>query len=117
MAELLQVRDLKKYFKTPGGLLHAVDNVNFTIGEGKTLGVVGESGCGKSTLGRTVLGLIDPTDGEVIFKGEDVTFAKGRRRRELRRKKNADNFPGPVFIAGPAQIRVFADRGPAHHIS
>ena len=86
MAELLQVRDLKKYFKTPGGLLHAVDNVNFTIGEGKTLGVVGESGCGKSTLGRTVLGLIDPTDGEVIFKGEDVTFAKGRRRRELRRK-------------------------------
>ena len=63
MADLLEVKDLKRYFKTPGGDLHAVDGVNFTLKAGKTLGVVGESGCGKSTLGRVVLGLIEATDG------------------------------------------------------
>ena len=86
MAELLQVKNLKKYFKTPAGSLHAVDNISFTLGAGKTLGIVGESGCGKSTLGRTVLGLIDATDGQVIFKGEDVTRAKGKQRKELRKQ-------------------------------
>ena len=55
--ELLQVEHLQKYFKTPGGYLHAVDDVSFTLDAGKTLGVVGESGCGKSTLGRAILGL------------------------------------------------------------
>lgn len=55
----LEVKNLKKYFNTPKGLLHAVDNVNFRIYEGKTLGVVGESGCGKSTLGRVILHLLD----------------------------------------------------------
>ena len=86
MAELLQVKNLKKYFKTPAGSLHAVDNISFTLDAGKTLGIVGESGCGKSTLGRTVLGLIDATDGQVIFKGEDVTRAKGKQRKELRKQ-------------------------------
>ena len=86
MAELLQVKNLKKYFKTPAGSLHAVDDISFTLGAGKTLGIVGESGCGKSTLGRTVLGLIDATDGQVIFKGEDVTRAKGKQRKELRKQ-------------------------------
>ncbi len=85
MAELLKVTDLKKYFKTPAGDLHAVDGVNFTIQEGQTLGVVGESGCGKSTLGRTVLGLIEPTGGTVEFDGRDTTFAKGKQRRELQK--------------------------------
>ena len=61
MSELLRVEHLKKYFNTPAGLLHAVDDVSFTINRGDTLGVVGESGCGKSTLGRTVLKLIEPT--------------------------------------------------------
>ena len=56
---ILEVRDLTKYFKTPRGMLHAVDHVNFTIERGKTLGVVGESGCGKSTTGRCVLRLRD----------------------------------------------------------
>ena len=54
---ILEVKNLKKYFHTPKGMLHAVDDVNFTIEEGKTLGVVGESGCGKSTTGRAILRL------------------------------------------------------------
>ncbi|SHH94846.1 oligopeptide/dipeptide ABC transporter, ATP-binding protein, C-terminal domain-containing protein [Sporobacter termitidis DSM 10068] len=73
MAALLEVHDLMKYFKTPGGMLHAVDGINFTLNEGKTLGVVGESGCGKSTLGRTILHLLDATGGQVLFEGRDIT--------------------------------------------
>ncbi|MBQ7785954.1 MAG: ABC transporter ATP-binding protein [Clostridia bacterium] len=76
---LLETRNLKKYFKTPAGMLHAVDDVSLTIQEGQTLGVVGESGCGKSTLGRTVLRLLEPTGGQVLYKGEDITtFDKHR---------------------------------------
>ena len=81
---LLKVEHLKKYFKTPKGMLHAVDDVNFSIQEGQTLGVVGESGCGKSTLGRTILGLLDASDGKIMFQGEDITAAKGRKRKDLR---------------------------------
>lgn len=66
-APLLEVKDLKKYFKTPSGTLHAVDGVSFSIEEGKTLGVVGESGCGKSTLGRTILHLQESTGGQMFF--------------------------------------------------
>lgn len=84
--KLLEVKHLKKYFKTGSGLLHAVDDINFTLEKGKVLGVVGESGCGKSTLGRTILGLLDATDGEVIYNGEDITHAKGTHRNELRKK-------------------------------
>ena len=73
MSELLEVRDLTKHFATKRGLLHAVDGVSFTLGAGKTLGVVGESGCGKSTLGRSVIGLIDPTAGEVYLEGKKIT--------------------------------------------
>ena len=84
--KLLEVKHLKKYFKTPGGLLHAVDDINFDLDRGKVLGVVGESGCGKSTLGRTILGLLDATDGQVIYNGEDITHVRSARRNELRRK-------------------------------
>ena len=83
MAEILRVENLKKYFKTPMGQLHAVDGVSFSVEAGKTLGVVGESGCGKSTLGRAVIGLHEPTDGKVIFDGEDTTHVSSRRRKEL----------------------------------
>ena len=73
MAEnLLEVRNLKKYFSTPRGMLHAVDNVTFNIEKGKTIGIVGESGCGKSTLGKTLMRLHQPTSGEVMFKGTDI---------------------------------------------
>ncbi len=79
---VLKVKDLKKYFQTKKGLLHAVDNVSFAIGEGETLGVVGESGCGKSTLGRTILRLHEPTSGQVFFQGEDVAkFGKSRLKK------------------------------------
>ena len=69
---ILEVEGLKKYFKTPKGMLHAVDNVTFSVRPGKTLGVVGESGCGKSTTGRAILRLIEPTAGSVRFEGQDI---------------------------------------------
>ncbi len=69
---LLEVKNLKKYFQTPRGLLHAVDNVTFNIEKGKTIGIVGESGCGKSTLGKTLMRLHQPTAGEVMFKYADI---------------------------------------------
>lgn len=86
MAELLQVKNLKKYFDTPSGMLHAVDGITFSIERGKVLGVVGESGCGKSTLGRTILGILEATDGQVIFEGEDITHVKRKRRAQLQQK-------------------------------
>ena len=77
MSDLIYTEGLKKYFKTPGGLLHAVDDINLSIPEGQTLGVVGESGCGKSTLGRTMIRLINSTEGKVFFDGQDInTFDK-----------------------------------------
>lgn len=86
MKEILRVEHLKKYFKNPAGMLHAVDDVSFTINEGETLGVVGESGCGKSTLGRTVLRLLEPTGGKIIFEGKDITNIKERENRKLRKQ-------------------------------
>ncbi|MCD7907841.1 MAG: ATP-binding cassette domain-containing protein, partial [Clostridium sp.] len=83
--ELLRVNHLKKYFQTPGGLLHAVDDVSFSISRGETLGIVGESGCGKSTLGRTILRLHEPTSGEVYFKGEDIRNRSREKMKELRK--------------------------------
>lgn len=78
--ELIRTEHLKKYFKTSGGMLHAVDDVNLVMRRGQTLGVVGESGCGKSTLGRVVLNLLEPTAGKVFFEGRDVT---GLKRKEM----------------------------------
>ena len=83
---LLEVKNLKKYFKTPKGMLHAVDDVSFTIEEGKTLGIVGESGCGKSTTGRSILRLIEPTAGEVHFNGKDVTKLNQNELRTMRQQ-------------------------------
>ena len=82
---ILEVSNLKKYFKTASGMLHAVDNVSFKLERGKTLGVVGESGCGKSTLGRTVLRLIEPTSGQVLFNGRDLTELSKREMRRARK--------------------------------
>lgn len=83
---ILQVRGLKKYFETPKGMLHAVDDVNFEIEKGETLGLVGESGCGKSTTGRLILRLLEATEGEVIFEGDDVIKASKRTLAKLRRE-------------------------------
>lgn len=81
---ILEVKDLKKYFKVGAGMLHAVDDVTFEIKRGTTLGVVGESGCGKSTLGRTILRLIEPTSGQIVFDGKDITNVSKREMKKLR---------------------------------
>ena len=83
---ILETIGLKKYFKTPRGMLHAVDDVNFRIEQGRTLGVVGESGCGKTTLGRTIIRLTEPTEGKVLFHGKDICQAKGHDLHEFRKK-------------------------------
>ena len=84
MTPLVEVKNLKKYFDTPKGLLHAVDDVTFKIMKGKTMGVVGESGCGKSTLGRTIIHLIDNTGGTILFDGEDISNVTPKTLRRLR---------------------------------
>ena len=83
---LLEVNHLKKYFDVAAGVNHAVDDVTFKIEKGRTMGVVGESGCGKSTLGRTIIRLLDATDGQVLLDGEDITNARGKDLRRLREK-------------------------------
>ena len=89
---LLRIENLKKYFPVRGGILRkvvawvqAVDDITFTIREGETVGLVGESGCGKTTVGRTMLRLIEPTDGSVIFKEQSVFDLKGRDLKDIRR--------------------------------
>ena len=89
---LLSVKNLRKHFALKGGVfarniekVHAVDGVSFDIGKGETLGLVGESGCGKSTTGRCILRLIEPSGGEVLFQGADVTRMKGAELQALRR--------------------------------
>lgn len=97
---LLQVRGLKKYFKVRQGMLHAVDDVTFEIGKGKTLGVVGESGCGKSTAGRAILRLIEPTAGEVLFEGQDI-LALGKEDMRKKRKDMQIIFQDPFSSLNP----------------
>ena len=82
---LLEVKNLKKYFKTKHGTVHAVDDVSFTIKKGKTLGLVGESGCGKTTTGRAILRLTEPTSGQIIFNGRDICTLSKRELKKARR--------------------------------
>ena len=81
---LIEVSHLKKYFNVPAGVNHAVDDVSFTIHKGETVGVVGESGCGKSTLGRTIIRLLEATDGQVLLEGKDITHVSGKALKEVR---------------------------------
>lgn len=83
---LLEVNRLSKHYKTKRGLLMAVDQVSFSIDEGKTLGLVGESGCGKSTTGRAILRLVEPTAGSVLFNGQDVVALKKHGMQKLRKE-------------------------------
>lgn len=98
--EILRVKGLKKYFNTPGGTLHAVDDVNFSINEGETIGIVGESGCGKSTMGRAILRLHEPTAGEVYFKGENI-LGYDRKQMKLLRKDMQIIFQDPFASLNP----------------
>lgn len=83
---ILEVQNLKKYFKTPKGMLQAVDGISFTIEKGKTLGIVGESGCGKSTAGRTILRLLEATEGNVIFEGVNINKLTKVQMRKMRKE-------------------------------
>jgi len=82
---LLQAIGLKKYFKVSSGYLHAVDDINISIASGETLGIVGESGCGKSTLGRTILRLLEPTSGDILYNGESFIGYNRRQMNRMRR--------------------------------
>ena len=86
MSALIEARHLKKYFKSAKGTVHAVDDVSMKIEAGRTMGVVGESGCGKSTLGRTLIHLLESTDGELLFEGKDVTHVTPAELKKLREK-------------------------------
>ncbi|NLD98090.1 MAG: ATP-binding cassette domain-containing protein [Synergistaceae bacterium] len=83
---IVEVNNLKKYFHTKKGMLHAVDDVSFTINKGETLGLVGESGCGKSTLGRVMIRLLEATSGEVKFWGNDILKYSSSKMKEMRKR-------------------------------
>jgi len=101
MAEtLLEVKNLKKYFKNPGGTVFAVDDCTFSIERGETLGIVGESGCGKTTTGRVVIRLIEPTAGEVLFEGKNI-FKANRRELLKARKDMQIIFQDPFSSLNP----------------
>ncbi len=92
MDELLSVRDLRKFFTLPGGplggksqTLKAVDGISFSLRQGETLGLVGESGCGKSTAGKSLLRLLEPDSGEILFRGQNILQLPPRTMRSLRR--------------------------------
>src|SRR6195256_5892324 len=106
---LVEVRGLKTWFPITAGLMQrtvahvrAVDGVDLEVHQGETLGLVGESGCGKSTLGRSILRLVEPTEGSVLFKGEDITRLSGGSMRRLRREM-AMIFQDPFASLDPRQ--------------
>ena len=98
---LVQVKNLKKYFQTKRGRLHAVDNVSFNIKKGETLGLVGESGCGKSTVGRAIIRLHEPTAGEVILEGKNILEYKTKQEMRSLRKDMQIVFQDPYSSLNP----------------
>ncbi len=101
MAALIEVQHLQKYFPTPRGQLHAVDDVSFSIEAGRTMGVVGESGCGKSTLGRTLIHLHESTGGKILFEGRDITHVNSKELKQLRSDSVQIIFQDPYSSLNP----------------
>lgn len=99
---MIEVRHLKKYFNTPKGTLHAVDDISFKIEKGKTMGVVGESGCGKSTLGRTIIHLLESTDGQIFLDGKDITRVDKKQMHEINERMQIV-FQDPYSSLNPRQ--------------
>ncbi|MGN0801347.1 MAG: ABC transporter ATP-binding protein [Candidatus Faecivicinus sp.] len=99
---LIEAVHLKKYFNTPRGKLHAVDDVSFRIEKGRTMGVVGESGCGKSTLGRTLIHLLEATDGQILFEGKDITRVDRKGLRKVNEEMQIV-FQDPYSSLNPRQ--------------
>ncbi|WP_316571234.1 dipeptide ABC transporter ATP-binding protein [Neobacillus sp. YIM B06451] len=107
---LLEIRNLKTYYPVKGGFfkrtignVKAVDDISFEIKKGETLGLVGESGCGKSTAGRTILRLLKPTDGQIIFDGQDITNISGKTLRDIRKDMQMV-FQDPYASLNPMQM-------------
>ncbi len=105
---ILQIKNLKKYFPITAGILgkvvgwiKAVDDVSFNVIRGSTYAVVGESGCGKTTLGRTIVGIYEPTDGSIIFKGIDLTKIRDKKRALEYKRKLAMVFQDPTSSLNP----------------
>ncbi len=103
MESFIEVKNLKKYYKLRSGILHAVEDISFSVNRGMTLGVVGESGCGKSTLGKTILRLVEPTSGEILLEGEDI-LKFGRRDRTKIHRNMQMIFQDPYASLDPRML-------------
>ncbi len=113
---LLEVDDVKTQFKTPRGLVHAVDGVSFTLERGKTIGIVGESGCGKSVLSRSIMGLLPSNvvrHGSIHFEGNEIGKAGEQRDAALLGHPDGDGVPGPDDVAQPGHAHRQPDHGVA----
>ena len=117
-APLLELKDVKTYFKVSGGILKAVNGVSLTIREGETIGLVGESGCGKSTLGKTILRLIRPAGGQVLFDGRDIwSFSRAERKAYTRQVQMI--FQDPYACLDPLSVigDTVAEGMDIHHLN